>query len=93
VDVTNRGAERVTEVALRLHLNREVERVEARGTTLFQSLPLVRSPGPPAPGDGAPGEWVDLLLPELAARSDRAWVVDYREAGSLRNTATARSKP
>lgn len=85
LEVSNRGAERVDGAAVRLHWNRPFADVEVRGTTLFQGGVRVRPAEAGSTHDGtgdaaadraAPGEWSDLLLPGIPARSHRAWVVD-----------------
>lgn len=77
VEVTNRGAERVRGAALRLYVNRPFASVDVRPTALLQRSAEVRRARRGV--DWAAGDdWVDLLLPELPARTHSAWVVDYR---------------
>jgi hypothetical protein len=63
---TNRGAEPVRDLAVRLHPNSAIREARASATALFRAAPEVR----------IAGDHVDVLLPELGAGSTRDYTLD-----------------
>jgi peptidoglycan/xylan/chitin deacetylase (PgdA/CDA1 family) len=63
---TNRGAEAVRDLAVRLHPNSPIAEVRAAATALFRAAPEVRRAG----------DHVDVLLPELAAGGTLDYTLD-----------------